>query len=107
MICLQPDAGDVQGSRHRAGALREAAASQPQEVKLLPLRDRAVRQVDTRQMFSLCLPPSTHVMLTQDRAAGGGGEDGLHSLHREGAGGGRVEDKQRHPVQAAAPLQQR
>ena len=59
------------------------------------------------QVFSLCLPPSTHVMLTQDRAAGGGGEDGLHSLHREGAGGGRLEDKQRHPVQAAAPLQQR
>ena len=50
---------------------------------------------------------STHVMLTQDRAAGGGGEDGLHSLHREGAGGGRPEDQQRHPVQAAAPLQQR
>ena len=46
-------------------------------------------------------------MLTQDRAAGGGGEDGLHSLHREGAGGGRLEDQQRHPVQAAAPLQQR
>ena len=46
--CSQPDAGDVQGSRHRAGALREAAASQPQEVQLLPLRNRAVRQVATR-----------------------------------------------------------
>ena len=30
-------------------------------------------------------------MLTQDRAAGGGREDGLHSLHREGAGGGEGE----------------
>ena len=48
-----------------------------------------------------------HVVMTQDRAAGGGGEDCLHRLHREGAGGGRLEDQQRHPVQAAAPLQQR
>lgn len=43
----------------------------------------------------------------QDGPARGGGEDRLHRLHREGAGGGRPEDQQRDTVQTAAALQQR
>ena len=43
----------------------------------------------------------------QDGSASGGGEDRLHRLHREGAGGGWPEDQQWDTVQTAAPIQQR
>ena len=43
----------------------------------------------------------------QDGTASGGGEDRLHRLHREGAGGGWPEDQQWDTVQTAAPIQQR
>ena len=57
-----------------------------EEIKLFPLRHRHVRP---------------------DWPAGGGGENSIHCFHREGAGGGRVENQQWDSVQAAAPLLQR
>ncbi len=51
---------------HRSRPLREAAAVQPAQVQLLPLRHRPLRP---------------------DRPAHRGGEDGVHLLHRKGPGG--------------------
>ena len=66
--------------------LWKTTSSQPAEIQLFPLCHRHVRP---------------------DRPAGGGGEDGLHCLHREGAGGWRVENQQWNSVQTAAPLLKR